>query len=241
MSDKGVRSNHLLSLLPRADYARVEPFLRTVALRRRQCLQPASAAIKTIYFPGSGLLSVAMMSDRSHPVPFALIGRDGMSGLPIVLESDRSRYQVKVEIEGRAAEIEADEFRRLMAESEALRSLMLRYVHAFAIQVSQSALANARARLPERLARWLLMATDRMPDNQVHLTHETLAEMLSVRRAGVSDALQALAADQIISMSRGHICILDRRRLKIAAGEFYGVAEQEFERLLGAAKNTAAR
>ena len=119
-----------------------------------------------------------------------------------------------------------------MAKSESLRRRLLRYVHAFTIQMSQTALANSKMRVDARLARWLLMAHDRVDRNDIELTHEFLALMLGVRRAGVTEALQDLESRGLIRAVRGKLTILRRKDLEVVANGSYGVPEAEYERLM---------
>src|SRR5262249_39111293 len=127
--------------------------------------------------------------------------------------------------------ISADDLRRAMAESGSLAAWLMRYAHVFAIQAGHTALANAHGKIEERLARWLLMAQDRVDGDELFLTHEFLAVMLGVRRAGVTTALHQLEAQALISTARGSVIVLDRAGLEESANGLYGVPETEFERL----------
>jgi CRP-like cAMP-binding protein len=120
-----------------------------------------------------------------------------------------------------------------MQASESLRGVLLRYVQVFMVQTAHTAIANARARLDTRLARWLLMAHDRVRNNNLPLTHEFLSLMLGVRRAGVTEALHSLERQKFIMISRGEIIILNRKGIERTAGTSYGTPEAEFRRLLG--------
>jgi CRP-like cAMP-binding protein len=119
-----------------------------------------------------------------------------------------------------------------MDESRTLHGLFLKYVQVFMAQTAHTAIANARAKLPERLARWLLMAHDRVPGDSLPLTHEFLSLMLAVRRAGVTEAVHDLESRELIGASRGEIVVHDRKGLEKVAGPFYGVPETEYRRLL---------
>jgi CRP-like cAMP-binding protein len=228
------RGNRLLSSLSRADYALLEAGLEPADLAFRQCLEAPNKPIKTVYFPYRGIVSVvASSATRDDQAEVGLIGCEGMTGLSILLGTDRSPNEVYVQVAGDGASIASRDLLQAIEKSPSLRTRLLRYVQAFAIQASQTALSNARGKLEQRLARWLLMANDRIGGTQLSLTHEFLSLMLGVRRAGVTGALQMLEAQKIITGSRGHITILDRLGLERAAAGFYGVAERELERLLG--------
>ena len=127
----------------------------------------------------------------------------------------------------------ADALRSVMARNAGIQAVMLKYVQAFLIQVSHTAICNAHSHIDERLARWILMAHDRVSGATVLLTHEFLALMLAVRRAGVTEALQALVAQGLIKAARGSVTVLDRKGLETSAGDSYGVPESEYRRLLG--------
>jgi CRP-like cAMP-binding protein len=126
-----------------------------------------------------------------------------------------------------------DKFRQAMQASASLHGVLLKYVQAFMVQTAHTAIANARTKLDQRLARWLLMAHDRLDGDRLTLTHEFLSLMLGVRRAGVTEALQALVTEKLIRSARSEILVLDRKGLERRAGESYGVPEAELRRLLG--------
>jgi DNA-binding transcriptional MocR family regulator len=134
---------------------------------------------------------------------------------------------------GSALRISTSSLRKIMGSSQSFTSTLLNYVHTFMVQASQTALANGRARLDERLARWMLMWHDRTRDNELLITHELLALLLGVRRAGVTVAMHELEGRGLIRSSRGRIRIVDRIGLELAASGFYGVPEYEYERSIG--------
>jgi CRP-like cAMP-binding protein len=129
--------------------------------------------------------------------------------------------------------MKAHELRQAMNASESLRNLLLKFVQAFIVQTAHTAIANARSCINQRLARWILMAHDRMHDNNLALTHEFLALMLGVRRAGVTDALQSLKRQKLIDTGRNQIVLRNRKGLERAAGTAYGTPEKEYRRLIG--------
>jgi CRP-like cAMP-binding protein len=165
-----------------------------------------------------------------------MTGREGVTGLPILLGSDRSPNWTFVQVAGHARRMEADDLREAMEQSGSLRALLLNFVQFFPIQTSQTALANARFKIEERLARWLLMAQDRLDLPLMPLTHEFLSVMLGVRRAGVADAIHALEGRGMIRSERGQIEVIDREGMIEWADGCYGVPEREYERLLGSAR-----
>ena len=224
--------NRLLSCLTCTDLALLQRYLEPVALKFRERLESANRKIKNAYFIEKGIASVVAVANGQHrQAEVAIVGREGMTGLAVVLGADRSPLETYVQVEGEGQCIAAADLRRAMAESGSLAQILLRYAHVFVVQASHSVLANAQGKIEERLARWLLMAHDRMDGNDLYITHEFLAVMLGVRRAGVTTALHQLESRALISMVRGNITIIDREGLEENANGLYGMPEAEFDRL----------
>ena len=162
-----------------------------------------------------------------------LIGREGMTGLPIVLGDHRSPHATYIQAPGMGKCIPATELRQATQTSVSLRDSLLKFVQAFGVQTSHTAICNAQAKLDVRLARWLLMAHDRIGEETRALTHEFLSLMLGVRRPGVTEALHALRAQGLISYGRGLITVENRKGMERKAGTSYGTPESEYRRLIG--------
>jgi CRP-like cAMP-binding protein len=154
-----------------------------------------------------------------------------MTGLPIVLGTDRSPGDIFMQVEGEGYCIAAQKLRAALNQSSTMLRGMLLYVHAFGVQANYTALADAQGSIKERLARWLLMAHDRLDSHELKLTHELLALMLSVRRAGVTEALAAFEVRGLVETARGSVTIIDRKGLEECANGLYGVPEAEYERI----------
>jgi CRP-like cAMP-binding protein len=167
------------------------------------------------------------------PDEVGLIGREGMSGLTIVLGNHSSPHSTYMQAEGQGQRLRTTELRKAMQESPSLQASLLRYVQVFMVQTAHTAIANARAKLDERLARWILMADDRLDGASLPLTHEFLSLMLGVRRAGVTETIHALETLNLIKAARGEITVLDRKGVERKAGTSYGVPEAEYRRLIG--------
>jgi CRP-like cAMP-binding protein len=219
------RQNGLLAAMSSDDFALLEPKLEFLALKQGFVLETANKAIKYNYFITSGLGSVIAIGRNGHRLEVGIIGREGMSGLPVVLGNDRSPNETFIQVEGTGARIAADDLRQALRKSESLRHLLLNFVNAFLIQTSHTALSNGTASVEERLARWLLMAQDRLGGSEVPLTHEFLSLMLGVRRAGVTGALNQLHRKGVIRLSRGRIEVVDREGLINSANGAYGIPE----------------
>lgn len=230
-----MQRNRIFRALSPADFALLEPHLAAMPLAFRQRLQAPDRSVTRAYFILSGIASVVAIGrgDRRQ-AEVTVVGREGMTGLPVVLGADRSPFDVFVQVEGEAQSIASDALREAIGASPTLRACLLRCAHVFAIQASYTALSNAQGKIEERLARWLLMARDRLDQDEMLLTHDFLALMLGVRRAGVSTALQAFEDRALVRTGRGSVTMLDRDGLEEQANGLYGVPEAELERLFGA-------
>jgi CRP-like cAMP-binding protein len=224
--------NHILASLSEADFALIKNRLEKVELGQRASLEERNRPIEKIYFPESGIASVVAVSGQEQ-VEAGIIGREGMTGIAVILGDDRSANTTFIQVAGSGQWLDSGVLRKAMQKSASLRRLCLRFVQAFMTQMSHTALANGRAKVEERLARWLLMAHDRLDDKELPLTHEFLALMLGVRRAGVTTALQGLEEQSLISVKRGLIMMENRDGLVKLAGALYGVPEAEYRRLTG--------
>jgi CRP-like cAMP-binding protein len=234
---KPMFKNRLLASLSTEVREQVAPHLETVSLKVRHRLEIANRKINDIYFIESGICSVvAAAADGRRQANVAIIGHEGISGLAVIMGADRTPYETFIQLEVKAQRLSADALRQLMRASTRLTEHLLHYAHVFYVQVAHTALANAHGKIEERLARWLLMVHDRLEGDEVALTHETLAVMLGVRRAGVTIALHVLESAALISTVRGTITILDRDGLHKLADGSYGAPELEYSRLFGAIK-----
>jgi CRP-like cAMP-binding protein len=224
--------NKLLQSLPDADVALLMPHLTAVTLANRQELERPNKPIKDVFFPESGIVSVVSNGARKKQIEIGIIGREGMTGVVVVMGDDRSPRVTYVQVLGHGFRIAADELRRAMGESATLRNALLHFAQTFMTQAMQTAISNGSAKLEERLARWLLMAHDRVDGDELPLIHEFLALMLGVRRPGVTIAIHSLEAQGLISNKRSNITIIDREGLEEVANASYGIPEAEYERLM---------
>jgi CRP-like cAMP-binding protein len=177
-----------------------------------------------------------VVSSPGKDVEIGIIGSEGMTGLAVAHLNDRSPYSVYMQLEGMGQCVEADVVRKMVERSAECRRVFLAFAQAFMIQTSETAVANARATVEERLARWLLMAQDRVEAEEIPLTHEFLSLMMAARRPGVTEASHELSRKGLIDSKRGKFVVVDREGLKERAGAFYGVPEQEYQRLMLAAR-----
>jgi CRP-like cAMP-binding protein len=213
--------NLVLSRLSNADFKLLEPHLEPADLPLRKVLERSGKPIKAVYFPDTGFASVVANGNTKRPIEVGIIGREGMTGLPVVLGGDRNDRETYMQAAGSGHCIRTSHVRQAIDKSTSLHRSLLRYVHAFLNQATTTAVANGRSKLEERLARWLLMAADRLDNGELPLTHEFLAMMLSVRRPGVTVAIQELERAGLISRRRGRIVIVDRKALaKMSNGTY---------------------
>ncbi|HWE98898.1 MAG TPA: Crp/Fnr family transcriptional regulator [Caulobacteraceae bacterium] len=219
--------------MTRPDLAALAPALHPIRLTTGRVIEEPGDPITQVVFPDSGFVSVIASGRQDRRIEAGFIGFEGMTGLALVLGDDRSPHEAFVQVAGTGHCVSADDLRELMRTHPSMREVFLRYTLAFMIQAQSTVLANGRARIEERLARWLLMAHDRMERPELPLTHELLSIMLGVRRPGVTDALHRLEGYRAIRARRGVITILDRDQLTEIADASYGAAEAEYARLLG--------
>ncbi|ARP68549.1 cyclic nucleotide-binding protein (plasmid) [Mesorhizobium sp. WSM1497] len=225
--------NALLKRLSRADLDLLEPHLKRVVLPLRAPLETAKSLIEHVYFLESGIASVVAKIPKGRDTEVGLIGLEGMTGALLVLGGDRAAHDTYMQIAGDAFQVPASALSAAMLESTTLKALLLLYVQTLFIQTSYTALVNARSKLDERLARWLLMCQDRVRSDRFAITHEFMSVMLGVRRPGVTVAIQELEGRGLIRANRGEILIRDRDGLFQIADGTYSEPEHEYERLLG--------
>jgi CRP-like cAMP-binding protein len=223
-------ANRLLNFLSADDRKLLAPYLKPVELKLRHTLEQANQPIDHIYFIEDGIASVVGDSKTFGQIEIGIIGKEGVTGLYMILGSDQSPYETFMQVAGSGLQIETDKLRAAMDKSRSLHQLMLCYVQVFMIQTSQTAVANAAAILTQRLARWLLMCEDRLNAKPMPVTHQFLAMMLGVQRSGVTIALGELENRQLIRSKRGQITILDRPTLEKLTNGTYGLPEAEYKR-----------
>ncbi len=235
-ASKSVRfHNMLLAALPAAEQESLEKQLQRVELPRREQLEQPNKAICEIHFPENGIVSiVAPGAPKGDPVEVGIIGREGMTGLALIHGDDRFPYSSYMQVAGSGYVLPADDLRGLMQRCPEAQRIFLAFAQCFMLQIAETAVANARASIEERLARWLVMAHDRMSGQEIPLTHEFLSLMMGARRPGVTEAMHALVRKGFIESRRGVITVVNRAALVKHAGRYYGVPENEYRRLLKA-------
>jgi CRP-like cAMP-binding protein len=231
MSPEPPFRNKVLTRLGPDDLDLLLPHLEPLDLPQRHRLADANRPIQSVYFIESGIGSMASTLRHEVPVEVGMVGREGVVNVATLLGSDRSPSDAFMQVGGTGLRIDAGTLTAAMERSVSLSRWLLRSTHVLMVQAASTVLANARANVTERLARWLLMAHDRSESDEVALTHEFLAAMLGVRRPGVTVAVNALEDRGAIGVGRGRITILDRPSLETLANGYYGMAEAELRRL----------
>lgn len=208
--------NRLLAALPRKDYARLLPALAPVTLKFGEILYEPKQPIPHVYFPIDCLVSLLVPTDDRQLLEVGMVGHEGMVGASIALDMPASSLHALVQGGGSALRMSASRFRSELASCPPLQRLVNRYLHALMAQISETAACNHFHLVEARLARWLLMTRDRMRSADFRMTHEFLAQMLGVRRVGVTEAAGALQSRKLIEYARGQIRILDHPGLEAA-------------------------
>jgi CRP-like cAMP-binding protein len=226
--------NHLLASLPAETRGRLQPHLEPLALTFGQELYRPNELIEHVYFPCSGVCSLVITLESGLVVEVATVGNEGMVGVPVFLGGGSIPARALCQVVGQVLRLPADVLRLQTAEQGPLHDVLQRYTQGLITQISQSAVCNRAHSIDERCARWLLMTHDRVGRDRFDLKQEFLAQMLGVRRAGVSAAASILQRAGYIRYSRGVITITDRSGLESASCQCYRIVRDEFERLLPA-------
>ena len=224
--------NALLAALPSADYARIAPTLSVIPLKLKETLQKAGEVVQQVYFPGGGFISVLTVLEDGRMVEVATVGREGVAGLPAALNGDPSPSEAFVQAESDTCyRMPTTAFRMEMDRGGPFSELITRYLHALFGLVMQSTACNAVHSVEQRLARWLLMAQDRVGANDFPLTQEFVAMMLGVTRPSVTVVAGTLQKAGLITYRRGHVTIVDREKLEEASCECYRAATDLLNRV----------
>ncbi|HYE65419.1 MAG TPA: Crp/Fnr family transcriptional regulator [Pyrinomonadaceae bacterium] len=223
--------NRILAALTLEEYERLAPHLESTSLSLRQVLFRPDDEIRHVYFPATSIVSLLTDLEDGSGMEVGLVGREGMVGISAILGGTETKVAT-VQGEGEALRLSAGKLREEFQTGGTLQKALLRYTHALMTQISQSVVCNARHKVEGRLARWLLMYRDRLDSDEFELTHEFMANMLGVRRAGVSEIANRLQVRGLIQYQRGRIRILDRNGLEELVCECYPAVKEKFDDFL---------
>ena len=231
--EQGTRPrNAMLGQLPAEDYEVLAKFMVEVELPLNKPLSEPNEVIEYVYFLNHGLISTDAMTQSGESVEVGVIGREGFSGLPALLNQPQMSHAVVVQGIGSGLRVRASVVRELFLRGGMFQTMVHNFAYLEMTQTAQSVLCNRMHTVDQRLARWLLTSADRMESEELHLTHEFLSHMLGVQRSTVTVAAGDMQRQELIGYSRGKIHLLDRPRLARAACECYGIVASAYERLL---------
>src|SRR6202046_327825 len=226
--------NHLLGALPAAEVQRWMPLLESVDLPLGHVLYESGAALEHVYFPTTAIISLLYVMENGASAEIAVVGNEGILGVSLFMGGESTPSRAVVQSAGHGFRLKANILKEEFNRAGPVLHLLLRYTQALITQMAQPAVCNRHHTLDQQLCRWLLLSLDRLRGNQLVMTQELIANMLGVRREGVTEGALKLQRAGLISYVRGHITVRDRDGLEKRTCECYGVVKKEYDRLLPA-------
>jgi len=226
------RQNQLLRALPKLEYERLFPHLELIEMPLGEVLYESGKQLRHVYFPTDSIVSLLYVMEDGASAEIAVVGNEGIIGIALFMGGETTPSRAVVQSAGYAYRLKGHLLRQEFDRSGPLQHLLLRYTQALITQMAQTAVCNRHHSVDQQLCRWLLLSLDRLPGNELIMTQELIANMLGVRREGVTEAAGKLQEAGLIQYSRGHITVLDRPRLEARTCECYSVVKREFDRLL---------
>ena len=224
--------NHLLASLPPDARARLFLQLELVPMPLGEVLYESGSRLRHVYFPTTCIVSLLYVMEDGATAEIAVVGNEGVIGIALFMGGETTPSRALVQSKGQAYRLKSQLLKEEFNRSGEMQHLLLRYTQALLTQMAQTAVCNRHHSVDQQLCRWLLLRLDRLSTNKLSMTQELIANMLGVRREGVTEAAGKLQAAGLIHYSRGHITVLDRPRLEALACECYAVVKKEFDRLL---------
>jgi CRP-like cAMP-binding protein len=224
--------NRLLAALPAEDYNQLLPDLEPVRMPLEWAVYESGGQLSYLYFPTTSIVSLLYVTQSGASAEIAIAGNEGLVGISLLLGGESTPSRAVVQSAGNGYRLKASVLKRQFALGGELQHLALRYTQALITQMAQTAVCNRHHALEQQLCRWLLLSLDRLTGNELRMTQELIANMLGVRREGVTEAAGKLQAEGLIHYSRGHITVLDRPNLERRVCECYTVVKKEYDRLL---------
>ena len=225
------KQNHLLAALPETEWKRWLPQLESVTLPLGKVLYESGGVQTHVYFPTTAIVSLLYVMENGASAEIAVVGNEGVVGISLFMGGESTTSRAVVQSAGRAFRLNATAMKSEFNRAPVLH-LLLRYTQALITQMAQTAVCNRHHTLDQQLCRWLLLSLDRLDDNTLVMTQELIANMLGVRREGVTEAALKLQRAGLISYSRGRIEILERAGIEHRSCECYAVVKKEYDRLL---------
>ena len=226
------KQNYLLDALPAMDYARLLPDLELIPMPLGWAVYESGGHLGYVYFPTTSMVSLLYVMESGASAEIAITGNEGLVGISLFMGGESTPSRAVVQSAGSGYRLKAGVLKKEFALGGDLQHLALRYTQALITQMAQTAVCNRHHTLDQQLCRWLLLSLDRLAGDELLMTQELIANMLGVRREGVTEAAGKLQEDGLIQYSRGHIKVLDRPKLEERVCECYAVVRKEFERLL---------
>jgi CRP-like cAMP-binding protein len=226
------RQNHLLAALPAQDFARLSAHLELVPMPLGHVLYESGSELRHVYFPTSAIVSLLYVMMDGASAEIAVVGNEGIIGVALFMGGETMPNRAVVQSAGHAYRLKGALLKQEFNRSGQMQHLLLRYTQALLTQMAQTAVCNRHHSLDQQLCRWLLLSLDRLPADELVMTQELIANMLGVRREGVTEAAGNLQRAGLIKYQRGRIKVLDRTGLEARACECYAVVKKEFDRLL---------
>jgi CRP-like cAMP-binding protein len=224
--------NHLLAALPTSDFQRLASHLELVPMKLGEVLYESGVQLRYVYFPTTSILSLLYVMEDGASAEIAIVGNEGILGISLFMGGETTPSRAVVQSAGHAFRLKAALLKNEFGRFGPTMHLLLRYTQALITQMAQTAVCNRHHSVDQQLCRWLLLSLDRLQTNELSMTQELIANMLGVRREGVTEAAGKLQGAGLISYQRGRITVLDRPGLEARSCECYQVVKTEFERLL---------
>ncbi|HYD60244.1 MAG TPA: Crp/Fnr family transcriptional regulator [Noviherbaspirillum sp.] len=226
------QQNHLLAALPPEEFGRLQPHLELVPMPLGKVLYESGSQMQHVYFPTTSIVSLLYVMEDGASAEIAMVGNEGILGIALFMGGGTTPSRAVVQSAGYGYRLRADFLKDEFNRAGPMLHLLLRYTQALITQMAQTAVCNRHHSVDQQLCRWLLMSLDRLSSNELFMTQELIANMLGVRREGVTEAAGKLQSAGLIHYRRGHITVVDRAGLEARACECYQVVKKEFDRLL---------
>lgn len=226
------RQNHILAALPDADYVRMLPHLEQIPMPVGSVVYEADRPLGYLYFPATCIISLFHVLESGASAEFAITGNEGMAGISLFMGGACMPSEARVQIAGSAYRLKANILKKELTLNCRLQYLGLRYIQILMTHMAQTAVCNRHHHLEQQLCRWLLLRLDRLPNSDLTITQEQIANDLGVRRESVTETAGKLQWERLIQYKRGHISVLDRKKLEDRVCECYALQKREFDRLL---------
>ena len=226
------RKNLLLAALPNAELQRWQPQLEAVVMPLGQVLYESGATLSHVYFPTTAIVSLLYVMENGASAEIAVVGNEGIVGISLFMGGESTSSRAVVQSAGNGFRLKAQMMKNEFNRAGPVLHLLLRYTQALITQMAQTAVCNRHHSLDQQLCRWLLLSLDRLQKNELIMTQELIANMLGVRREGVTEGALKLQHDGLIRYARGRITVLDRPGLEKRTCECYAVVKKEYDRLL---------